>query len=237
MQKNECLYSGKVKSLFRTEDENILLVEFRNDVTAYDGEMKDSIDRRGKVNNHFNDFMMQKLSAAGIPSHHIRLHDDTHSLVKHLNMLPVECVVRNIAAGSLCRRLGTEEGLEFSTPMVEFFLKNDDLHDPMITRAHMDAFGWATSAQADAMQALALKANDVLKPMFADVGIKLVDFKLEFGLFDGVMTLGDEFTPDACRLWDAETGASLDKDVFRKGTGDLLSTYEAVAERLGLVIG
>lgn len=236
MIKNKCLYSGKVKSLYQLTNPNELLVEFRNDVSAFDGEKTDTLENRGTVLNHFNAFIMEKLQAAGIQTHFVRREDATHSVVKHLKMIPVECVVRNVAAGSLTRRLGIEEGTELNPPLVEFFLKNDALHDPMITHAHMEAFGWATRDQANEIEARSIQVNALLKPLFAAAGLRLVDFKLEFGMFNGELLLGDELTPDACRLWDVDSGAIMDKDVFRKDIGDVVETYLEVSRRLGMDI-
>ena len=159
---------------------------------------------------------------------------DNESLVKRLDMLPVECVVRNITAGSICRRLGVAEGMDLEVPTFEFFLKNDALHDPMVNDYHIRAFGWATETEVQRMKELTFAVNDVLKTLFADVGLLLVDYKLEFGRYDGGIVLGDEFTPDGCRLWDAETRKKLDKDRFRQGLGDVVEAYEEVAARLGI---
>ena len=178
---------------------------------------------------------MQKLEAAGIKTQVESLLSDTESLVKKLKMIPLECVVRNYAAGSLCRRLGVEEGTVLSPPTFEFFLKNDALHDPMVNESHAIAFSWATQAQIDQMKALTFEVNNVLSPMFKSGGMLLVDYKLEFGVFaDGSIVLGDEFTPDGCRLWDAETKKKLDKDRFRQGLGSVVESYIEVAERIGL---
>jgi len=177
---------------------------------------------------------MQQLQAAGIETHFIKLLDDEHSLVKHLKMFPIECVVRNIAAGSLCKRLGVSEGLSLNPPTFEFFLKNDELHDPMINEYHIQAFGWASAEQVEEMKRLSFKINDVLSRLFGQAGLLLVDYKLEFGDFHGKVVLGDEFTPDGCRLWDAETRKKLDKDRFRQGLGGVVEAYEEVALRLGV---
>jgi phosphoribosylaminoimidazole-succinocarboxamide synthase len=177
---------------------------------------------------------MEALGAAGIPTHFEKLLNANESVVKRLDMIPVECVVRNQAAGSLVRRLGIEEGLSFDPPLFELFLKNDELHDPMITEHHVEAFHWATRAEMATMHDLTLKVNEVLRAMFFDVGLLLVDFKIEFGRFHGEIFLGDEFSPDGCRLWDIETGEKKDKDRFRQGLGGVVEAYRDVSERLGI---
>lgn len=234
MEKREELYAGKAKSVYLTDDPDKLILYFRNDTSAFDGEKMEQLDRKGEVNNKFNAFIMQKIAEAGIPTHFESLLSAQESEVKKLDMLPVECVVRNIAAGSICKRLGVEEGIDINPPTFEFFLKNDELHDPMINEYHIRAFGWANVDQVKAMQSLTFKVNDVLKALFLDAGLLLVDYKLEFGDYHGELVLGDEFTPDGCRLWDAETREKLDKDRFRQGLGGVVEAYEEVAHRLGV---
>jgi phosphoribosylaminoimidazole-succinocarboxamide synthase len=234
MKKLAELYSGKAKTVYTTDEENKLILHFRNDTSAFDGEKVEQLDRKGMVNNKFNAFIMQKLEAAGVPTHFEKLLSDEESLFKRLDMLPIECVVRNISAGSLCRRLGVEEGLDLEPPTFEFFLKNDALHDPMINDAHIITFKWATQDEIDQMKALTFKVNDILKALFADAGMLLVDYKLEFGRYQGELMLGDEFSPDGCRLWDAATRKKLDKDRFRQGLGGVIEAYEEVAQRLGV---
>lgn len=234
MEKKQELIAGKAKSVYATNDADKLILHFRNDTSAFDGEKMEKLDRKGEVNNRFNAFIMQKLEEAGISTHFEKLLSAEESLVKNLNMMPVECVVRNIAAGSLCKRLGVEEGMDLHPPTFEFFLKNDELHDPMINEYHIQAFGWATAEQVEAMKVLTFKVNDVLKALFLDAGLLLVDYKLEFGDFHGQTVLGDEFTPDGCRLWDVETRKKLDKDRFRQGLGGVVEAYEEVALRLGV---
>jgi phosphoribosylaminoimidazole-succinocarboxamide synthase len=228
------LYSGKAKSVYATDDADRLVLHFRDDTSAFDGEKKASLARKGAVNNKFNAFIMTKLERAGIPTHFEELLSDNQSVVKRLEMIPVECVVRNIAAGSICRRLGVKEGLDLDPPTFEFFLKNDALHDPMINDYHIRAFGWASEREVAAMKELTFKVNDVLKKLFFDAGLLLVDYKLEFGRFHGAVVLGDEFTPDGCRLWDVRTREKLDKDRFRQNLGNVIEAYEEVARRLGV---
>ncbi|HMW72291.1 MAG TPA: phosphoribosylaminoimidazolesuccinocarboxamide synthase, partial [Cellvibrionaceae bacterium] len=200
MQRKDELYKGKAKSVFSTDDPDKLILLFRNDTSAFDGKKVEQLDRKGMVNNKFNAFIMGKLQAAGIPTHFEGLLSETESVVKSLTMIPVECVVRNIAAGSICRRLGVQEGMELNPPTFEFFLKNDALGDPMINDYHIRSFGWATEAQVDTMKALTFKVNAVLKELFLAGGMLLVDYKLEFGVYKGEVILGDEFSPDGCRL-------------------------------------
>lgn len=234
MEKREELYTGKAKSVYATDIPDQLVMLYRNDTSAFDGKKKEALDRKGMVNNKFNAFIMEKLEAAGIETHFIRLLDEQESLVKRLTMIPVECVVRNLTAGSICRRLGVEEGLDLNPPTFEFFLKNDALGDPMINDYHIQSFGWAKPDHVEIMKRLAFKVNDVLKTLFDQAGMLLVDYKLEFGLFDGRVVLGDEFTPDGCRLWDKETRKKLDKDRFRQGLGGVVEAYEEVGHRLGV---
>ena len=234
MEKRDELYAGKAKSVYTTDDADKLVMVFRDDTSAFDGKKKEALARKGAVNNQFNAAIMEKLKAAGIPCHFDKMLSPTESLVKKLDMIPVECVVRNISAGSICRRLGVEEGLDLTPPTFEFFLKNDDLGDPMVNDYHIRSFGWATDEQVAEMKALTFKVNDVLKQLFLDGGMLLVDYKLEFGVFNGEVLLGDEFSPDGCRLWDKETREKLDKDRFRQGLGGVVEAYEEVGRRLGM---
>lgn len=234
MEKRQQLYAGKAKSVYHTDDPDRLILHFRDDTSAFDGERMESLARKGMVNNKFNAFIMGKLEAAGVPTHFDGLLSDTECVVKNLEMIPVECVVRNIAAGSLVRRLGVEEGIELTPPTFELFLKNDAQHDPMINESLAESFGWATPEQLAEMKTLTFKVNDVLKALFAEGGLLLVDYKLEFGLCKGQVVLGDEFSPDGCRLWDAKTREKLDKDRFRQGLGGVVEAYEEVGRRIGI---
>lgn len=237
MQKKDELYRGKAKTVFYTDDPQLLILEFRNDTSAFDGEKIEQLDRKGEVNNKFNHFIMNHLEQAGVKTQVNALVSDTESLVKKLEMIPVECVVRNVAAGSLCRRLGVEEGMTLNPPTFEFFLKNDALHDPMINDYHIISFGWATETQITQMKALTFKVNAVLTQLFDQGDMILVDYKLEFGVdAEGNIVLGDEFTPDGCRLWDKTTRNKMDKDRFRQGLGSVVETYIEVASRLGLAL-
>ena len=234
MEKLQQLYAGKAKSVYATVNPDYVVLSFRDDTSAFDGEKVEQLSRKGEVNNKFNAFIMQKLAEAGIPTHFEKLLNPTESLVKHMQMIPVECVVRNVASGSLVRRLGVEDGMNLMPPVFEFFLKNDSLHDPMINEYHIATFGWATEQQVQRMKALTFEVNQVLKQLFSDAGMILVDYKLEFGVFKDEVCLGDEFSPDGCRLWDAETRKKLDKDRFRQGLGGVIEAYEEVATRIGV---
>jgi phosphoribosylaminoimidazole-succinocarboxamide synthase len=234
MEKRSEIYTGKAKSVFTTDDPDRFVMVFRNDTSAFDGKKVAQLDRKGMVNNKFNAFIMEKLAAAGIPTHFERLLSDNEALVKKLDMLPLECVVRNFAAGSICRRYGVKEGLELTPPTFEFFLKSDALGDPICNEYHIRSFGWATQAQIDRMKELTFKINDVLKPLFLAGNMLLVDYKLEFGVYKGEIVLGDEFSPDGCRLWDKDTKEKLDKDRFRQDLGNVIESYELVGKRIGV---
>ncbi|KFF47504.1 phosphoribosylaminoimidazole-succinocarboxamide synthase [Gammaproteobacteria bacterium MFB021] len=234
MQKRDLLYAGKAKSVYLSDDPQRLVLHFRDDTSAFDGKKKEALERKGMVNNRFNAFIMSKLAEAGIPTHFDQLLSDTECVVKKLEMIPVECVVRNLAAGGLVRRLGVEEGIALEPPTFELFLKNDEKGDPMINESLAETFGWATPEQLATMKSLTFRVNEVLKQLFLDGGMLLVDYKLEFGVFDGEIVLGDEFSPDGCRLWDAETREKMDKDRFRQGLGGVIEAYEEVGRRLGM---
>ena len=199
MNKTGVLYAGKAKTVHTTEDPDLLVLEFRNDTSAFDGEKVEQLERKGQVNNEFNAFIMQTLQQAGIETHFVKALSPTESLVRNMKMIPVECVVRNRAAGSLCRRLGITEGEVLDPPVFVFFLKDDARHDPMINESHIETFGWATAAEVTRMKELTMAVNQVLKKLFADGNLLLVDYKLEFGRFQGDIVLGDEFSPDGCR--------------------------------------
>ena len=219
-EKQNLISEGKAKSLFETSNANELLMVYRDDTSAFDGKKKEALSGKGAINNKFNAFIMSYLQENGVETHFLKQTSDNESLVKRLDMLPVECVVRNIATGSLCRRLGVKEGIKFEEqPLFEFFLKDDDLGDPLINDNHIIAFKWGTADK-----------------IFDDAGLILVDYKVEYGRYDGKLILGDEFTPDGCRIWDKETGESLDKDRFRKDLGDVVESYQIVAHKLGVKV-
>mgnify|MGYP002624809832 CR=1 FL=1 len=231
------VYSGKVKSLYLTDDDALLLAEFRDDTTAFDGEKHEKLSHKGAVNNQISAFIMELLSEKGVPTHFVKLISDNECIVKRLKMIPLESVVRNIAAGSLCRRLGIESKQKLDPPLYEIFLKNDELHDPMVTDNHALSFGWATKHELERMQALSLEINSILRAAFEEVGLILVDAKYEFGVdSNGDVCLGDEISPDSCRIWDAKTHETLDKDRFRKNMGNVVSSYQEIAHRLGITL-
>lgn len=237
MQIEKELYSGKAKSVFTTADPDRLILRFRDDTSAFDGRKIEQLAHKGMINNKTNAFVMTQIERAGIPTHFERLLSDTDSLVKRLEMIPIECVVRNITAGSICRRLGVAENMDLDPPTFEFFLKNDELHDPMVNEYHIRSFGWASDEEVATMKRLTFEVNDVLKQLFLNAGILLVDYKLEFGRYHGEVMLGDEFSADGCRLWDAETRKKLDKDRFRQDLGGVIEAYQEVAARLGVDLG
>ena len=236
MDKVKEIAKGKAKSMFTTSNPSELIMEFRDDASAFDGKKRASLAGKGAVNNQFNAFIMNYLGDNGVEHHLINLIDNTNSLVSSLDMFPIECVIRNRATGSICKRLGTEDGLILEKPLFEFFLKDDDLGDPLINRNHIVSFGWAKDDELDEMISTSYKVNELLTKLFADAGMILVDFKLEFGISNGKILLGDEFTPDGCRLWDDETLEKLDKDRFRQDLGDVIESYHMVAHRLGMQI-
>jgi len=234
MNKGQLLYEGKAKRLYQTEQEDILFVEYKNSATAFNGEKKAEIDGKGILNNRITTVIFEKLKTLGIDSHFVERISDNEQLVRKVEIIPIEVVVRNIAAGSLAKRLGFEEGTPLNRTIVEFYYKDDALGDPLINNDHIDILGIATKEEVETLYELGLKVNSVLQPIFEEVGVILVDFKLEFGRDkDGNVLLADEISPDTCRLWDAETKQKLDKDVFRRDLGSLTESYEIILARLG----
>ena len=234
MNKGELLYEGKAKRLYATDDAEVLFVEYKDSATAFNGEKKQDIDGKGNLNNQITTRIFEKLREAGIASHFVKRISDNEQLVRKVDIIPIEVVVRNIAAGSLAKRLGYEEGTPLERTIVEFYYKDDNLGDPHITTEHIDILGIATAEEVDALYKQALAVNDVLQPIFEQVGVQLIDFKLEFGRdVDGNVLLADEISPDTCRLWDAKTKQKLDKDVFRRDLGSLTEVYEIILEKLG----
>lgn len=234
MNKGELLYEGKAKRLYATDDAEVLFVEYKDSATAFNGEKKQDIDGKGNLNNQITTRIFEKLREAGIVSHFVKRISDNEQLVRKVDIIPIEVVVRNIAAGSLAKRLGYEEGTPLERTIVEFYYKDDELGDPHITTEHIDILGIATAEEVDALYKQALAVNDVLQPIFEQVGVQLIDFKLEFGRdVDGNVLLADEISPDTCRLWDAKTKQKLDKDVFRRDLGSLTEVYEIILEKLG----
>ena len=236
MEKQKLLAQGKAKSMYETDSESVLLMEFRDDASAFDGKKMSALNNKGKVNNQFNAFILDLLAKQGIETHFIETTSTHESLVKKLDMFPIECVVRNRATGSLCRRLGVEDGLILDPPLFEFFLKDDALGDPLINENHILSLKWASQSDIDEMKRLTFQVNEILRELFDKANLILVDYKLEFGKFEGRVLLGDEFTPDGCRLWDKDTLEKLDKDRFRQDLGDVIESYQEVANRLGIEI-
>ncbi|MDI6898232.1 MAG: phosphoribosylaminoimidazolesuccinocarboxamide synthase [Methanolinea sp.] len=233
MKKGEVLYKGKAKSLYRTGDPGVLLVEFRDDITAFDGQKKDVLSSKGRLNAQVSAFLFRLLERKGIATHFIDMPDESHMLVKALDMIPLEVIVRNIAAGSLVRQYPFREGTVLEPPVIVIDYKDDSRHDPMLNDDLIIALGILTPDDLAMIKEMALRVNSVLREFFASLGITLVDFKIEFGRTpDGKILLGDEISMDSMRLWDMSTGKSLDKDVYRFSKGDVMEAYNRVAERV-----
>ncbi len=226
------LYEGKAKILFETSDPDVLIAEFKNDLTAFDGTKHDEMASKGKINAEISSVIMKYLTTCGIPNHFIKFLPPIQHEVKRVEILPIEVIIRNVLAGSICKRFGLSEGKQLPEPLIEFCYKDDSLHDPFICRNHAILFGWANEKQLDRITELTFKINQHMKKFFAEVGLKLIDFKLEFGLFHGEVILADEWTPDTCRLWDVETGEKMDKDRFRRDLGGVMKAYKEVARRI-----
>lgn len=234
MNKGQLLYEGKAKCLYATEDSNILFVEYKDSATAFNGVKKAEIEGKGNLNNRITSLIFEKLKEHGIDSHFVKQISENEQLVKKVEIIPLEVVVRNIAAGSLAKRLGFEEGTPLKRPIVEFYYKDDELGDPLITKEHIDVLEIATDKEVQTLYEKGLAINEVLKAIFEEAGVILVDFKVEFGRdAEGNVLLADEISPDTCRLWDAKTKQKLDKDVFRRDLGSLTEVYEVILSRLG----
>jgi len=226
------IYEGKAKRVYKTDVEGELLVYFKDDATAFNGEKKGTIESKGVLNNKISTFFFNLLSEHGVPHHFVRMVSEREMLVKSLEILPVEVVVRNIAAGSLAKRIGWEEGRKLPQTVVEMYYKNDDLGDPLINNFHIKMMGLATEAQVKTMEDYALKINEILSAYLKGKNLELIDFKLEFGLHKGEVLLGDEISPDTCRFWDSVTGEKMDKDRFRRDLGNVEEAYKEVLYRL-----
>jgi len=241
MARRTKVYEGKAKILYEGPEPGTYVQYFKDDATAFNAEKRDVIEGKGVLNNRLSEFFMTGLNEIGVPTHFIRRINMREQLIRAVEIIPLEVVVRNIAAGSISKRLGIEEGTPLPRPIVEFYYKNDALGDPLVSEEHILAFGWATHQDLDDMVALALRVNDFLSGIMMGVGIKLVDFKIEIGrIYDGDfqrLIVADEISPDSCRLWDAKTGQKLDKDVFRRDLGNLSEAYTEVARRLGVMPG
>jgi phosphoribosylaminoimidazole-succinocarboxamide synthase len=230
----ELLYEGKAKRIYTTENEQIVLVEYKDSATAFNGEKKATISGKGRLNNEITSLLFLKLKESGIESHFIERVSETEQLVKKVSIIPLETVVRNVAAGSFSKRLGVEEGRPLKAPIVEFYLKNDELGDPLVTTDHILELNLATKEEIAILRKKALDVDAVLTSFFDELGIRLIDFKLELGKDElGQILLADEISPDTCRLWDKETNQKLDKDVFRRDLGSLTDAYENILARLG----
>ena len=233
MEQKELLYEGKAKKVYATDDPQQLIVAYKDDATAFNGLKKGTITGKGVINNQMSNLLMQRLEQAGVPTHYIQELSPRETLVKKVSIVPLEVIVRNIAAGSFSKRYGVEEGVVFDAPTLEFSYKNDDLGDPLINSSHVLALKLATPEELETIRKYALQVNDFLKRLWSECGVILVDFKLEFGrLADGTIVLADEISPDTCRLWDAKTHEKLDKDRFRRDMGGVEDAYEQVMGRL-----
>ena len=229
---DQMLYEGKAKQVFKMENPDLYRIHYKDDATAFNGEKKGTIHDKGVLNNKITSFFFTMLNEAGIPTHFVERIDDRDQIVKALDIVPLEVIVRNIAAGSMAKRFGLEEGTPLQHPILEFCYKNDDLGDPFANESQITALGWATQDQLTAIKDITMKVNDILKDFLATKKVKLVDFKLEFGSQKGQMLLGDEISPDTCRFWDADTNEKLDKDRFRRDLGNVEEAYHEMLFRL-----
>ncbi|MCR4707351.1 MAG: phosphoribosylaminoimidazolesuccinocarboxamide synthase [Clostridiales bacterium] len=233
MEKREQLYEGKAKKVFATDDPNVVLVSYKDDATAFNGLKKGSIEGKGAINNRMTNFLMRMLEKDGIPTHFIEELSDRETLVKKVSIVPLEVIVRNVAAGSLSKRLGLPEGTKLGKTVLEYCYKDDELGDPMVNEYHIAAMGWASDETMEKIARYALRINELLQAYFAPLGIDLIDFKLEFGITaDGELVLADEISPDTCRFWDSKTHEKLDKDRFRRDLGGVEEAYQEISRRL-----
>ena len=233
MKKLEQLYEGKAKKVFATDDPDLVIVDYKDDATAFNGAKKGTIVGKGVINNKLTNYLMQQLEKEGVPTHFVEEISDRETVVKKVTIVPLEVIIRNISAGSFAKRYGVEEGIVFKAHTVEFSYKSDPMDDPLLNHYHALALGLATQEEIDQIIAMAFKVNDVLKAFFAEVGVTLVDFKLEFGkTSDGKIVLADEISPDTCRLWDSKTGEKLDKDRFRRDMGGVEDAYQEIMRRV-----
>jgi len=239
MSRRRRVYEGKAKVLYEGPEPGTLVQHFKDDATAFNNQKRAVIEGKGVLNNRISEFIFTRLNDIGVPTHFIRSINMREQLIREVEIIPCEVVVRNVAAGSLSKRLGIEEGTALPRSIIEFYYKSDDLGDPMVSEEHITAFGWATPQEIDDMMALALRINDFMTGLFLGIGIRLVDFKVEFGrLYEGDMVrvvLADEISPDSCRLWDIRSNDKLDKDRFRRDMGGLIEAYQEVARRLGIL--
>ena len=233
MEKTTQLYEGKAKKVFATNDPQYVIVSYKDDATAFNGEKKGTIVGKGAINNQMSNMLMQMLEKHGVPTHFVEQLSERETVVKKVTIVPLEVIIRNISAGSFAKRYGVKEGIVFDQPTFEFSYKNDDLGDPLLNTSHALALKLATAEEIDTIRTMALKVNDLLKDYFAKLNVTLVDFKLEFGrLADGTIVLADEISPDTCRFWDSTTGEKLDKDRFRRDMGGVEEAYQEMMRRL-----
>lgn len=232
MKKLEQLYEGKAKKVFKTDDPKCYIVDYKDDATAFNGEKKGQIAGKGVVNNTMGNIIFRLLEEKGVPTHFVEQISDRETVVKAVKILPLEVIMRNVSAGSFAKRYGVEEGITFEKPTFELSYKNDDLGDPLMCESHALALGLVTETQLEEIRSYAATVNDVLKEFFLERGLKLIDFKIEFGLYDGQVILADEISPDTCRLWDVKTNEKMDKDRFRRDLGNIEETYAEVLRRV-----
>lgn len=239
MNRRRRVYEGKAKILYEGPEPGTLIQHFKDDATAFNGAKHAQLDGKGVLNNRISEYLFLRLGEIGVPTHFVRRLNMREQLIREAEIIPVEVVVRNVAAGSIAKRLGLEEGMQLPRSIIEFYYKNDELNDPMVSEEHVTAFGWAAPNEIDEMMSLALRINDFLAGLFMGVGLRLIDFKVEFGrIWDNdVMriVLADEISPDSCRLWDVQTNQKMDKDRFRQDLGNVLEAYQDVARRLGVL--
>lgn len=234
MNKQEMLYEGKAKKVFLTEDPDVLIVSYKDDATAFNGLKKGSITGKGAINNRMTNLLFEKMEKEGVPTHLIEEINDRETAVRKVEIVPLEVIVRNVAAGSFSKRLGVEEGKVFAEPTIEFSYKNDELGDPLINSYFAKALELASQEEIDTIKKYAFKINEILKKEFLKADLRLIDFKIEFGRFHGKILLADEISPDTCRLWDVNSGEKMDKDRFRRDLGNVEEAYIEVAKRLGI---
>lgn len=234
MKKVNLLYEGKAKIVYTTEDPDVLIVDYKDDATAFDGQKKGIIVGKGSINNRMTNHIFKLLEKEGVPTHYIEELSDRETAVKRVEIVPLEVIIRNVSAGSFAKKIGIEEGIVFKRPTLEFSYKNDDLHDPFINNYYALSLELATEEEIKTIEDYAFRVNEVMKNYFGSLGIDLVDFKIEFGRYKGEIILADEVSPDTCRLWDKETHEKLDKDRFRRDLGNVEDAYNEVFKRLGI---
>ncbi len=234
MEKKEELYEGKAKKVYETEDPDILIVSYKDDATAFNGAKKGTIVGKGAINNRMSNHLFKLIESEGVPTHFVEELNDCETAVKRVEIVPVEVIVRNVAAGSFSERMGVEEGRQLLCPIIEFSYKNDELNDPFINDDYVLALGMATQDEIDAMKSYTKKINEIMKTYFLSIDLRLIDFKIEFGRCHGQIILADEISPDTCRLWDVNTNEKMDKDRFRRNLGNVEEAYDEVFKRLGI---